>query len=274
MAMFEVGDPEPTALVTGASSGIGEAFARKLARRGYRLVLVARREEKLNALADEIRDGREIEIEVLGADIASEEGLGRVLARIAEGDISLVVNNAGVGAYGDFADSDLQHQMEQVDVNVRALTAIAHSALAKMKEREHGTLINMSSSAAFQPGPHMATYAASKAYVLSLSEALHEEARPYGVTVTCVCPGPVKTDFHRNAQAKNAGEKVEEWPPFVYEPVDRIVSEALAAAMARRALVVPGVAQKVPLVGNRFIPRFASRRIAALVMSKAQGKTA
>jgi short-subunit dehydrogenase len=264
--MFDLDDPEPTALVTGASSGIGEEFARKLARRGYNVILVARRETRLRALADDLRRDREASVEVLPADLATDEGLERVLDRLSRGDVTMVVNNAGFGLSGEFAELPLDRQLEMLNVNVRAVTAIAHTAMRSMIGREHGTIINVAAQAAFQPGPFMAVYSASKAYVLSLSEALHEEARPHGVTVTCVCPGPVDTGF-----AEAAGLDTTDRPAFVVEPRERVVMEALSAARMRRALTVPGVAPKVTMVGNRLVPRFASRRIAARIIRHGTG---
>ncbi|MDZ7729658.1 MAG: SDR family oxidoreductase [Dehalococcoidia bacterium] len=187
--MFDLDEERPAALITGASSGIGRAFAEKLGRRGYDLVLVARRRERLEALAGELRDGREIQVETITADLANPRDLEQVTSRIDSGSFSLVVNNAGFGAYGEFTELERRRQLEMIDVNVRALTAIAHAALQAMKAAGTGTLINVGASSGFQPGPYVATYAATKAYVLSLSEALHEEAHAHGVTVTCVCPG-------------------------------------------------------------------------------------
>jgi len=264
--MFSLEDPEPTALVTGASSGIGEEFARRLARRGFNLVLVARREERLRELAAELRSPGEINVEVLPADLASECGLQRVVDRLAAGGVTMVVNNAGFGLSGAFVDLPLERQLEMINLHVRAVTVICHEALKSMVERGQGTIINVAAQAAFQSGPFMATYAATKAYVLSLSEALHEEVRAQGVTVTCVCPGPVDTDFAALAGIDNVDR-----PAFVVEPRGRVVAEALSAARMRRALTVPGVAPKVTMVGNRLVPRFASRRIAARIIRQGTG---
>lgn len=264
--MFSLDDPEPTALVTGASSGIGEEFARRLARRGYNLVVVARRGERLRELAAELRAAHDIAVEVLPADLSSEAGLASVLERLGKGDVTMVVNNAGFGLSGDFSELPLERQMEMINLHVKAVTAICHQALQAMTARQSGTIINVAAQSAFQPGPFMATYAATKAYILSLSEALHEEARARGVTVTCVCPGPVDSGF-----AALAGIDAAERPAFVVEPRARVVSEALSAARMRRALTVPGVAPKVTMVGNRLVPRFASRRIAARIIKHGTG---
>jgi uncharacterized protein len=267
--MFDLDEPRATALITGASSGLGAAFARTLARRGYDLVLVARREERLQALADELQDGREIRIEVLPADLSTHEGLTRVTDRIDAGGVTLVVNNAGVGASGQFAEIPIERQMSMIDLNVRALTAVAHAALNTMRKKERGAIINVACTVAFQPGPYMATYAATKAYVLSFTESLHEEARQHGVTVTCLSPGPMHTEF-----LDVAGFDMEEWPSFVFEPVERVVAEALDAVRSRRALVVPGVAPKAAMVGSRLVPRFVPRRIAAMLFQPDEEKTA
>ncbi len=267
--MFDLDEPRATALITGASSGIGAAFARTLARRGYDLVLVARREDRLRELANELQEGRDIHIEVLPADLGTHEGLGKVTDRITTGGITMVVNNAGFGASGEFTEIPIERQMQMIDVNVRAMTAVAHAALSSMKEKHRGAIINVASTVAFQPGPYMATYAATKAYILSFTESLHEEARQHGVAVTCLSPGPVHTEFQ-----DIAGFDMEEWPAFMFEPVERVVSEALDAVRARRALVVPGVAPKAAMVGNRLVPRFVPRRLAALLFQPDDEKTA
>lgn len=267
--MFDLDEPRATALITGASSGLGAAFARALARRGYDLVLVARREERLKALAGELQDGRDIRIEVLPADLASHEGLARVTDRIHAGGITMLVNSAGFAASGQLTEIPVERQMEMIDLNVRALTALAHAALRSMKEKRRGAIINVAATVAFQPGPYVATYAATKAYVLSFTESLHEEARPYNVVVTCLSPGPMHTEFQ-----EIAGFDMEEWPSFMFEPVDRVVSEALDAVRSRKALVVPGVAPKATMVGNRLVPRFVPRKIAAMLFQPEEEKTA
>lgn len=267
--MFDLDEPRATALITGASSGLGAAFAQTLARRGYDLVLVARREARLRELADELGKGRDIRIEVLTADLSTEAGLSRVTDRIHAGGVTLAVNNAGFGASGQFAEIPVERQLSMIDVNVGALTAISHAALASMRDKGRGAIINVACNVAFQPGPYMATYAATKAYVLSFSESLHEEARQHGVTVTCLSPGPMHTEF-----LDVAGFDMEEWPGFVFEPVERVVSEALDGVRARRALVVPGVAPKAAMVGNRLVPRFVPRRLAALLFQPGDEKTA
>ena len=178
------------ALITGASSGIGEAFARQLARKGYDVVLVARRRDRMEKLAADVTADNGVAAEIVEADLALPDAVAAVEARLRQGDISMVVNCAGFGTRGEFASLPEDRELEEIDVNVRALTRLSHAALETMVPAHRGTIINVASTGAFQPVPYMATYAATKAYVLSFSEALHEEAKPHGVTVTCVCPGP------------------------------------------------------------------------------------
>ena len=192
--------PFESALITGASSGIGEVMARKLAGEGVSVVVVARRADRLQAIADEF-DG----VEVLVADLLTAKGQKAVAKRIASTakPIDLVVNNAGFGNNGVFAELDVDRLADEVELNVGALTRLSHAALATMVPRGSGWLLNVSSVASFQPAPQLAVYAATKAYVTSLTESLHEEARGSGVHVTALCPGLTKTEFNRSATPKS-----------------------------------------------------------------------
>ncbi|MGB2693855.1 MAG: SDR family NAD(P)-dependent oxidoreductase, partial [Dehalococcoidia bacterium] len=172
----------PKALITGASAGIGEAFARHLARRGYDLVLVARRLDRLSKLAGEVATAHSIVADVMEADLATDEGVSRVESRLRSQEFDMLVNNAGFGTFGAFVDRPLARELEELDVNVRALMRLSHAALTSMTKRGVGAIINVASTAAFQAIPYNATYAATKAFVLHFSEALHEEAKEHGVT--------------------------------------------------------------------------------------------
>src|SRR5574341_1366325 len=176
------------ALVTGASSGIGEAFARRLAARGYDLVLVARRKGRLDALASELSTAHGVSCEVISADLSKQGDLGSVERRLATGDIGLLVNNAGFPTYGEFVEMPVEREAEEVDVNTKALVRLTHAALEPMVKQKRGNIINVGSTGSFQPVPYMSTSAATKAFVLHFSEGVYEEVKKHGVTVTCLCP--------------------------------------------------------------------------------------
>ncbi|HEX5504886.1 MAG TPA: SDR family oxidoreductase [Thermomicrobiales bacterium] len=188
-----------TALVTGASGGIGYELARLCAADGYDLVLVARDAAALARAAGGLTAGRGIAARVVAADLARPEAPGELAEALAGREVDILVNNAGVGAYGPFAASDLATQLALLRLNVVALTELTRRFLPGMLARRSGKILNVASTAAFLPGPLMATYYASKAFVLSFSEALAEETRGTGVTVTALCPGPTHTNFHRQA---------------------------------------------------------------------------
>lgn len=195
----------PLALVTGASGGIGEAFARELAERGYDLALAARSAEKLDALADELRVSG-AQAHVFPADLGAADGPSKLMQAVASAGLSvdLLVNNAGYGDLEPFAASDAGKLMGMIGLNVRALTELSRAVVPGLVERGRGGIINIASTAAFGPGPGMATYYATKAFVLSLSEALHTELKPKGVTVTAVCPGPTWTGFQEAADMEGS----------------------------------------------------------------------
>src|SRR5947208_8701580 len=187
------------ALVTGASSGIGEEFARQLAKKGYDLVLVARRRERLETLAAELSQEQGTVAEIIEADLVTPEGVISVERRLGQGDIDLLVNNAGFGTRGEFATMPLHRELEELDLNIKALVRLTHAALANMVQRKRGNIINVGSTGSFQPVPYMSTYAATKAFVLHFSEGVHEEVKKHGVTVPYLCPGYVFTEFQQVA---------------------------------------------------------------------------
>jgi short-subunit dehydrogenase len=236
------------ALVTGASSGIGEALARQLAERGYRVALVARNEEKLRALADETGG------EVFVCDLADAGARDRLASEIASRglQVEVLVNNAGFGVYKDFAESDREREIEQARVNVEAVVDLTHRFLPAMIERGRGAVINTASTAAFQPIPGNAGYAAAKAYVLALSEALHEETRKTGVTVTALCPGPVHSGFQ---EASGAQDFAKTLPKPMWREPDVVARAALKGADRGKRLVVPGAPNRVSGAMARFSPR-------------------
>lgn len=192
------------ALITGASGGLGKQFAYLAAKDGYNLVLVARREDKLLALAKEINESFGVEVLPLALDLQKEQFVADLIEKTKDLDIGCLINNAGFGYLADYVESELSHQKELLRLNVEVLMELTHHYGAKMKEKGKGYILNIASTAALSPGPHMSTYFASKSYVLSFSEALHEELRKSGVKVSALCPGPVDTDFEKNANMKDS----------------------------------------------------------------------
>lgn len=251
------------ALVTGASAGIGEAFARELARRGMHLVLTARREERLRALAEELAARYAVQTAVVPADLAEPGEAVRMWDAATEGrTVHLLVNNAGFGLRGTFADLPRDHQVEMVRVNCTALLELAHLALPTMRERRDGGIVNVASIAAFQPVPQLATYAATKAFVLSLSEALHEEMRGSGVRILALCPGPVPTEFQQVA-----GTSVSPGT-LGYRTAEQVVEATLSALEDNERVVVPGTVNRLGTLAGRWVPRSILLRAAKQVMEK------
>jgi hypothetical protein len=254
----------PIALVTGASSGLGDAFARALAASGHDLVLVARTGPALEKLAAELDHDHGATSEVLVADLADSSELSSVAARIA-GDpaVGTVINNAGFGHYGPFRELHLDGEVGQVQVNILALLTLSHAALGAMVPRREGKLLNVASIAAFTPAPGGATYSATKAFVLSFTEALHDEVAASGVHVTVLCPGFTRTDFQQRAGVKSSGV-----PALAWSDATTVVSAGLAALDRNHAVCVPGVVNKLAAVSPRFGPRSMARRITAGVMKR------
>jgi short-subunit dehydrogenase len=255
----------PTALVTGASSGIGLAFARQLAGSGHDLVVVARDTQRLDGLAKELGERYGTAVEVLSADLTLPEQLAAVEARLADParPVDLLVNNAGFGNNGPFVEQDREALDREIRLNVVALTRLAHAALPAMVARRHGGLINVASVAAFQPVPGTAVYGATKAFVLSLSEALHEEVRGTGVQVLALCPGYTKTEF----QDRN-NYRIRSLPSFAWETPEAVATEALAALRRGRATAVPGALNKALAGGVHLLPRGVVRRVSAAVVGR------
>ena len=244
----------PVTLVTGASAGLGAEFARQCARRGDELVLVARRRDRLEALASEIGGAH-----VIAADLASPGAAARLLGEV-EGQgltVDTLINNAGFGVTGRFADRPLDRQREMIDLNVAALVELTHLVLPKMRERRNGGILNVASTAAFQPGPAFAVYFASKAFVLSFSEALHQELKRSGIRVSALCPGPTRTEFGEVAGVTSA-----RFDRFAADAAS-VVAAGLRGLDRNKAVVVPGLTNKITSQSSRIIPRAAMRRIVA-----------
>jgi uncharacterized protein len=248
------------ALVTGASGGIGEDLARLIAAGGRDVVLLARGAAKLQTLADELSNAHKISATVLSMDLSAPGAAEDVTRALAERRITvdILVNNAGFGTHGAFARDDPQEQLRMLQVNVIALTTLTRLLLPGMIERRRGRILNVASTAAFQPGPLMAVYYASKSYVLSLSLALSEETAGSGVTVTCLCPGPTRTGFQDRAQM-NQSRLFRVANVMRSAEVARVGYDAMIAG---KALAIPGVANKIGAQSVRFIPRRVAARIA------------
>lgn len=255
----------PTALITGASAGLGEGFARELARRGHDLILTARRAERLHEIAAELRAGHGAAVHVFASDLAQADAPDRLLADIAAAGLQVdtLINNAGYGLRGDFAEQDRAQVVGMIDLNCRTLVALAHGVLPQMLERRSGGILNLASTAAFQPGPWMAVYYATKTFVLSFSEALHEEVRDQGVRVTALCPGPTRTEF-----AGRAG--MTDMPLFtaLAGGADGVVRDGLAALAAGRAVKVSGVVNALMADATRFTPRLLARKVAGSLQKR------
>jgi len=245
------------ALVTGASAGLGVEFARQLSKRGHRLVLAARRKDRLDQLAKELGNARAVAIDLSKAGAAA-----KLMADIeANGEtVDLLVNNAGFGLIGRFAELDAKRERQMIDLNVATLTDLCRAAAPAMIKRKSGGIINVASTAAFQPGPKMAVYFATKAFVLSLSEALHEELKPHGVRVTCLCPGPTRTEFGDVAGFGGNG---------LFDRVAMesrgVVERGLDGLDRNKAVIVPGLLNKLTANSGRFAPRFVVRKIAGAI---------
>jgi uncharacterized protein len=257
-----------TALVTGASSGIGREIARQLAARGTHIVAVARDEDRLAALAREVAEARDdVEVEVLPADLADPAQLAAVEVRLADVDaarpVDLLVNNAGFGTYGRFADLDRDGEEREIRVNVVALVRLTHAALGPMLARGHGAILNVSSVAGLQAKPGNATYGATKAYVANFSEAVHGELAGTGVTLTAVLPGFTHTEFQQRA-----GIEGRDIPGFAWQSVEDCAAEALAGARAGKAWVVTGRLNRVMVAAAGVAPRGIKRRVAARISSR------
>ena len=228
-----------------------------MSKRGHRLVLVARRKERLEDLAAELGNARAIAID-LSKPGAAAELIGDV--KVAGEQVELLVNNAGFGLIGRFAELDAARQRQMIDLNVGALTDLCRAVAPQMIARKSGSILNVASTAAFQPGPKMAVYFATKAFVLHLSEALHEELKPHGVRVSCLCPGPTRTEFGEVAGFGGSG---------AFDRLAMGAAEVVEAGLngldKNHAVVVPGLINKVGAASTRFAPRPVVRRIAGAI---------
>ena len=255
-----------TALVTGATAGIGAAFARQLAGRGSDLVLVARDAARLESKAQQLRSYG-VQVEVLAADLADDAGCAEVEQRCGAG-IDLLVNNAGLGTKGDFHEVELAAEEHMLRLNVRAVLRLTHAALGPMVARGSGAIVNVSSVAGFAPGARSATNSASKAWVTNFSESLHLQYAPQGVRVLALCPGFTRTEFHSRAEMDISGV-----PDRMWLDAEDVVRAGLRDLDRGRSLSVPGGQYKAIVAATRMIPPSVQRTVVRGLQSRFPGRT-
>ncbi len=250
-----------TTLITGASSGIGEVFARKLAARGRNVLLVARSEDRLITLCNELGRSNSIRAQYVALDLSEPDAAERLFAEAEKRGLSidLLVNNAGFGSMGDFSKLDLARELNMIDLNIKSLVELTWKFLAPMRERKQGAIINVASTAGFQAVPFMATYAATKAFVLSFSEALWEENRPYGIKVMALCPGVTETNFFEAARGKKPPARVAQTP-------EEVVETALKGLDRGKSHIISGWTNFMMTQSERLAPRSLVTRVAGRMM--------
>jgi short-subunit dehydrogenase len=257
------GVQRPIALVTGGSGGIGLELAKVLARNDFDLVLVARKRDTLEAAAGQLEGKFAVKAHVFTSDLTRADAPQAIFDFLQNENIPIevLVNNAGFGLGGEFSETEVQRELEMIQVNISALTHLTKLFLAPMIKRKSGRVLNVASTAAFQPGPLMAVYYASKAYVLSFSGALSEELRNSGVTVTALCPGPTHTGFADAAEMGNSRL----FNTFGIADAADVAEYGFDAMMHGKRLAIPGVRNKVLAQANRLAPRALSARIARML---------
>lgn len=251
------------ALITGASSGIGVDFARELAGHGYSLILAARRMDRLNQLKDEIEKQHQVAVHCLPTDLGSPGGIRALYDEIdrAGWAVSVLVNNAGLGLFGDFFEADYPKVREMLDVNIRAPTELAWLMGRRMKQSRRGFILNISSFSSFQPPTDLAAYAATKAYLYALSQALHAGLRSHNVSVTALCPGFFQSEFFGKS-----GQDPSRLPRTFMLSSSQVARAGVRGMFKRRSIVVPGLAYKFSLLLMRFLPRSVATSVANYVV--------
>jgi short-subunit dehydrogenase len=249
-----------TTVITGASSGIGAAFARKLAARGRNVLLVARSEDRLIALCNELGRISGIRAEYVTLDLTAPGAPAQLFEETKKRglEVDMLINNAGFGSMGNFAGLELARELEMIDLNVKALVELTHLFLLPMRERKQGAIINVASTAGFQPVPFMATYAATKAFILSFSEAIWEENRPHGVLVMALCPGVTDTNFFDASHMDR--------PPMRAAQTPEEVDAALRGLARRKPSAISGWINFLMVVAERFVPRILILKLVGKVL--------
>lgn len=257
-----------TALVTGASTGIGAAFARALAARSNDVVVVSRSKDKLEDLAAELEGAHGVSVEVLTADLETDDGMTAIEQRLddAARPIELLVNNAGFGTSGRFFELPIADEVAEITLNVVALVRLTRAALGGMVERGRGGVINVSSVGAYQPTPNSATYSATKAFVSSFTNAVHEELKDTGVRAMVLAPGFTHTEFHIRANVENSKSSM---PEFLWQTPDEVVKAALKSYEKGRAVCIPGALNSVAAAFSGSMPAVVSRKMAGMVTKRA-----
>jgi len=255
-----------TTLITGASSGIGEVFERKLAARGRNVLLVARSEDKLITLCNELGRSNSIRAQYVALDLSEPDAAERLFAEAEKRSltIDLLINNAGFGSMGEFSQLDLARELNMIDLNIKSLVELTYKFLTPMRERKQGAIINVASTAGFQAVPFMATYAATKAFVLSFSEALWEENRPFGIKVMALCPGVTETNFFEAARGKKPPARVSQTP-------EEVVDTALKGLDRGKSHIISGWTNFFMTQSERLAPRSLVTRVAGRMMRSQHG---
>lgn len=252
-----------TVLITGASSGIGREFSKLFAEKGYRLVITARREKNLAELKKMYPENN---VEVIPCDLGSEAGAEYLYNEVKKRSIKvdILINNAGFGLFGEFYETDIEKEKKMIDLNVKALVELSKYFLQEMLDRNSGRILNVASIAAFQPGPYMSVYYASKAFVLSFSEALRNEVRNTGVCISVLCPGPVETEFEKSSELTKSK---------LFSKLKPITAEKVAYAgyrglMKNRAVIIPGFFNRAAITAGTFVPTGIKVNIARKIQEK------
>lgn len=252
-------------LVTGSSSGIGEAIATHAAEEKYDLVVVARRRDKLEELKAKLEKTHGIQVEVIEADLTDSKDIKKVVARLQQNDIDVLVNNAGFGSSGPFSELDIDNELNEIDLNIRALVELTHAATIPMMEKKNGFIVNISSVASYIPMVGNATYGATKAFVSSFSHALSEELRSNGVGVLLVCPGPTDTEFFLRSSWIDAKKGSSSYPSIFFKDSDQVAKLVVKSIQKRRSVVIPGVLNKVLAAFGSSMPGSVTKKITAVV---------
>lgn len=251
------------ALITGASSGIGEVFARRLAARGRNVLLVARSEDKLVTLCNELGRASSVRAQYVAMDLSKPDSPAGLFEEAQKRGliVDMLINNAGFGSFGDFTKLELERELNMIDLNIKSLVDLTYRFLIPMRERKQGSIINVASTAGFQAVPFMTTYAATKAFVLSFSEALWEENRPYGIKVMALCPGVTETNFFEAARGKKPPARVAQTP-------EDVVDTALRALARGKSHIISGWTNRAMTEAERLVPRSLVTRMAGRMMRK------
>ncbi|MBU0278943.1 MULTISPECIES: SDR family oxidoreductase [unclassified Gemella] len=254
-------------LITGASLGLGKEFAYKYAKETYNLLLVARSENKLLEIKNYLEKKYNIRVFILVKDLSKNSAAKEVYEYCKENNlrVEILINNAGFGDFGDFKDSDLDKQTNMIDLNVRSLVQMTHYFLNEMIDKNSGKILNLASVASFMPGPKMSVYYASKAFVLSFTEALAEELTKFNIKISALCPGPTKTNFEKNADVNFSGVKMQEASEVVNYAYDKFMS-------SKKVIILPGLQNKILVTSVKFLPKSFLRKAVNIIQSNFRGK--